>query len=279
MGSASPERATSVPLSAVLVTDDSMGGVVSRVVVQRTAEMKSRRPDRISLERRELTEVPQLPGERQLRSLNLQHNAITTLHRAGAASDAAAPQGAALIGAQCPHIVFLDLYNNQIATLGNGLELLHELQVLILGKNRLRSVEGLHFTPLRSLDVLDLRSNLLTSAPSNGYPLFPTLAHMTKLRTLNLAGNQVGSSLRRRRYAALSGARAPRVPSAPPPHFAPPTAAAPRPSHRPPAPLPSLPPAARTHARDRVAPCANRAQLLAQCARRALLGARRSHWA
>ena len=90
--------------------------------------------------------------------------------------------------------VFLDLYNNDIESLGNGLEHFSELQVLILGKNRLKSVEGLGLGPLKSLDVLDLRSNMLTSIASStnmGVALFPTLSHMTKLRTLNLAGNQL----------------------------------------------------------------------------------------
>ena len=90
--------------------------------------------------------------------------------------------------------VFLDLYNNDIESLGNGLEHFSELQVLILGKNRLQSVEGLGHGPLKSLDVLDLRSNMLTSMASStnmGVALFPTLSHMTKLRTLNLAGNQL----------------------------------------------------------------------------------------
>ena len=90
--------------------------------------------------------------------------------------------------------VFLDLYNNDIESLGNGLEHFSGLQVLILGKNRLQSVEGLGLGPLKSLDVLDLRSNMLTSIASStnmGVALFPTLSHMTKLRTLNLAGNQL----------------------------------------------------------------------------------------
>ena len=90
--------------------------------------------------------------------------------------------------------VFLDLYNNDIESLGNGLEHFSELQVLILGKNRLKSVEGLGLGPLKSLDVLDLRSNMLTSIASStnmGVALFPTLSHMTKLRTLNLAGNEL----------------------------------------------------------------------------------------
>ena len=280
MGSSSPER-SSVPLSAVLVTDDSMGGVVSRIVVQRTAEMKLRRPERIELERRQLVVVPQLPGERQLRSLNLQHNAITTLHNAGALSGAAAQrgssggsggagpfaalQGAAQIGAQCPHIVFLDLYNNQITTIGNGLELLHELQVLILGKNRLRSVEGLHLPPLRSLDVLDLRSNHLTSAPSNGYPLFPTLAHMTKLRTLNLAGNQVRCVVVARRSLVCAPSLSLHTPWSPhPPHLC--------------TPHPRIH-SARAHARHLIASRADGTQLLAQLAGRALIRAKCTHWA
>ena len=106
------------PSTSTLPLHSSAG----RMVVQRSVEMRERRPERISLERRELTAVPHFPNERQLRSLNLQHNHIITLHNTAAKEGSVTSAGAAParrgdgdqqqqlqqlkhLGLQCPHIV------------------------------------------------------------------------------------------------------------------------------------------------------------------------------
>ena len=64
---------------------------------------------------------PILIGEVKLRLLSLQHNLLTRLER---------------MALLClPHLVFLDIYNNQLENIA-PLECLHNLRVLLLGKNR-----------------------------------------------------------------------------------------------------------------------------------------------
>lgn len=64
---------------------------------------------------------PILIGEAKLRLLSLQHNLLTKLER---------------MALLClPHLVFLDIYNNQLENMA-ALSCLHHLRVLLLGKNR-----------------------------------------------------------------------------------------------------------------------------------------------
>lgn len=78
------------------------------------------------------------------------------------------------------HLVFLDLYDNQIERIGN-LDGLPTLSVLLLGKNRLNDISGL--TSLsQTLRVLDLHGNKINNVANK-------LNCLQELKSLNLAGN------------------------------------------------------------------------------------------
>ncbi|XP_068148514.1 uncharacterized protein [Drosophila tropicalis] len=80
------------------------------------------------------------------------------------------------------HLVFLDLYDNQIERIAN-LDGLPALTVLLLGKNRITDIGGL--SSLKdSLRVLDLHGNKLTSLGNR-------INCLQQLKSLNLAGNQI----------------------------------------------------------------------------------------
>lgn len=89
--------------------------------VSRLQEEKETQPDRISLDRRGLTNIPVIEGEPKLRLLSLQHNLINSLEMLGKQS--------------FPSLVFLDIYDNQIEQM-QYLEKLENLRVLLMGKNR-----------------------------------------------------------------------------------------------------------------------------------------------
>jgi len=129
----------------------------------RTASAKRRNfSERIDLDNRGLTEIPNLAGEEMLKLLNLQHNQILKL------------SGIEVLS----RLVFLDLYDNQISDM-TPLGPLRSLRVLMLGKNNIRSINGLQ--NMTKLDVLDIHSNRI--AKING------IQHIDSLRVLNLAGN------------------------------------------------------------------------------------------
>jgi leucine-rich repeat-containing protein 49 len=68
------------------------------LVIYRKPSERMANPDRLNLDKRELTHMPLLEGEERLRLLNLQHNHITQIENL----------------VSLPNLIFLDLYNNQI---------------------------------------------------------------------------------------------------------------------------------------------------------------------
>ncbi|CAH0391269.1 unnamed protein product [Bemisia tabaci] len=166
-----------------------------KVQASRSQKEKDRNPDRISLDRRGLSCVPVIAGEAKVRLISLQHNLITRLDN--------------MTSVGVPHLVFLDLYDNQLDKI-SGIECLCNLRVLLLGKNRLKRIEGLHNQ--RRLEVLDVHGNQI-SVVSN-------LSSLEQLKVLNLAANQIRVisstdlhglaslqelNLRRNRISKLSG--------------------------------------------------------------------------
>lgn len=95
------------------------------VRVARTRAERDRNPDRISLDRRGLTQLPMLDDEPRLRLLSLQHNLLSNLEGFKAQ--------------KFPFLVFLDLYDNQLEKV-DGLDGLGNLRVLLIGKNRYYSI-------------------------------------------------------------------------------------------------------------------------------------------
>ena len=93
--------------------------------VYRSAPARALNPERLNLDRRNLSNCPALSGEEELRLLNFENNAITKITN--------------LTG--LPNLIFLDLYNNQIREI-TGLDAIPSLRVLMLGKNSIRRVEG-----------------------------------------------------------------------------------------------------------------------------------------
>jgi leucine-rich repeat-containing protein 49 len=131
-------------------------------IVLRPPEERMKNPERLNLDRRNLSVCPILEGEDRLRLLNLQHNNIRKIENISFFR----------------HLVFLDLYDNQIQHIG-GISELVSLRVLMLGKNRIVRISGLE--TLQRLDVLDLHGNQISDMSG--------LENLGHLRVLNLAGN------------------------------------------------------------------------------------------
>lgn len=161
---------TTTPLTQVQPADEE--GVIFAVsqkhpgipFVYRTQTARMVSPERLNLDRRNMTICPVLEGEEQLRLLNFENNNILKISNLR----------------NLPNLIFLDLYNNQIQEI-SGLESLSTLRVLMLGKNYIRKIENLE--SLHKLDVLDLHSNRISRIQN--------LSHLRDLRVLNLAGNQI----------------------------------------------------------------------------------------
>lgn len=140
-------------------------GLPGVLVVYRKPSERNSNPERLNLDRRELSQVPLLEGEEKLRLLNYQHNFITKIENL----------------LSLPNLIFLDLYNNQIKEI-NGLHTVSTLRVLMLGKNQIEKIKNLNM--LIKLDVLDLHSNKIGKIEN--------LNGLQELRVLNLANNQIG---------------------------------------------------------------------------------------
>eukprot|EP00731_Ephydatia_muelleri_P016701 Em0009g1125a len=160
------------PLSSDLLITSverlSLSTVGGGLPLFRTAEERTAItcPDRLNLDRRQLTCCPALQeGGERLRLLNLQHNSIARL-------------GENL--SRLTRLVFLDLYDNLVTEI-SGLDELASLRVLMLGKNRIKRISGLEH--LVHLDVLDLHGNMIKEMEN--------LSHLCHLRVLNLAGNKL----------------------------------------------------------------------------------------
>eukprot|EP01135_Chromosphaera_perkinsii_P002414 Nk52_evm20s223 gene=Nk52_evmTU20s223 len=179
--SASTGAGTNQPKAASAMDNPSMefcqintasGGLVfaksklrpDEYIVYRVPSEKNKNPERLNLDRLQLTNCPILEGEEKLRLLNLQHNEIKSIDN--------------MVNLQ--NLIFLDLYDNHITKI-NGLGCLLGLRVLMLGKNRIRTIENLK--ALTRLDVLDLHGNEIANIEN--------LSHLSGLRVLNLAGNRI----------------------------------------------------------------------------------------
>lgn len=88
------------------------------LVVYRKPSERNANPEKLNLDKKELTHLPLLEGEERLRLLNLQHNYITKIENL----------------VSLPNLIFLDLYGNQIKEISH-LHTVPTLRVLMLGKN------------------------------------------------------------------------------------------------------------------------------------------------
>lgn len=96
------------------------------LVVYRKPSERNANPDRLILDKRELTHMPLLEGEEKLRLLNLQHNHVTKIENL----------------VSLPALIFLDLYNNNIKEISH-LHTVPTLRVLMLGKNYIERIKNL----------------------------------------------------------------------------------------------------------------------------------------
>lgn len=154
-----------VPLDGIIFARSRMNP--STLIVFRTPEERSRNPERLNLDRRQLDVCPFLENETRLRLLNYQNNNITVIQNLE----------------NLPNLIFLDLYNNKITSLDGPLSSLKTLRVLMAGKNKITEISNL--SNLKKLDVLDLHSNNITEI--DGF------ATLQDLRVLNLAGNSISA--------------------------------------------------------------------------------------
>jgi len=132
--------------------------------VYRKPSERNANPDRLNLDKRDLTNMPLLEGEERLRLLNLQHNHVSKIENL----------------VSLPALIFLDLYNNSIKEISH-LHTVPTLRVLMLGKNFIERIRNLQ--NLTKLDVLDLHSNKITHIEN--------ISHLQELRVLNLANNLI----------------------------------------------------------------------------------------
>lgn len=132
------------------------------LVVFRTPEERTRNPERLNLDRRQLEVCPFLEYEHRLRLLNYQNNNITRIQHLE----------------NLPNLIFLDMYNNKLSTLEGPVSCARGLRVLMAGKNRLTNITNL--SNLKKLDVLDLHSNEIKRVAG--------MDALIDLRVLNLAG-------------------------------------------------------------------------------------------
>lgn len=96
------------------------------LVVYRKPSERASNPERLNLDKRELSHMPLLEGEERLRLLNLQHNHIQKIENL----------------VSLPNLIFLDLYNNQIKEISH-LHTIPTLRVLMLGKNFIEQIRNL----------------------------------------------------------------------------------------------------------------------------------------
>uniref|UniRef100_A0A7S4GPD4 Uncharacterized protein n=1 Tax=Oxyrrhis marina TaxID=2969 RepID=A0A7S4GPD4_OXYMA len=134
------------------------------LVVYRSPVERASSPQRLSLERKDLTHCPLLEGEVGLRILSYQNNQITAISNL----------------VSLPNLVFLDLSNNRISAISN-LDTVPTLRVLKLAKNKISTLCNLE--ALQHLDVLDMHGNAVQRIEG--------LDGSTELRVLNLASNQL----------------------------------------------------------------------------------------
>jgi len=135
-----------------------------RITISRSEQERKENPERLNLDRRNLTYCPLLENESQLKLLNFQYNQIQRIENL----------------VHLNNLIFLDLYNNKIKKI-EGLNELSALRVLMLGKNQIDKIENLDL--LKRLDVLDLHNNRIRTIEN--------ISHLKELRVLNLAGNQI----------------------------------------------------------------------------------------
>ncbi|XP_056099932.1 leucine-rich repeat-containing protein 49-like isoform X2 [Rhinichthys klamathensis goyatoka] len=123
-------------------------------------------PERLDLDRRGLTAVPDLDPRRcvSLRLLNLQQNLVSHLQDL----------------LHLRHLALLDLRDNRVIDMC-GVSALSSLRVLLLGNNRIQRIGDLD--GLAKLDVLDLHSNQISQIEN--------VSGLSKLRLLNLSGNRI----------------------------------------------------------------------------------------
>ena len=96
------------------------------LVVYRKPSERNANPDRLNLDKRDLTHMPLLEGEERLRLLNLQHNHVSKIENL----------------VSLPALIFLDLYNNSIKEISH-LHTVPTLRVLMLGKNYIERIRNL----------------------------------------------------------------------------------------------------------------------------------------
>ena len=96
------------------------------LVVYRKPSERNAHPDKLLLNKRDLSHLPLLEGEEKLRLLNLQNNQISKIENL----------------VSLPSLICLDLCWNKISEIQN-LHTVDSLRVLMLGKNQISKIRGL----------------------------------------------------------------------------------------------------------------------------------------
>ena len=139
-----------------------------QIIVYRKPNLRQKNPEKISLIKKDLPQIPLLETEDniQLKYLDLESNLITKIDHLVSLSN----------------LLFLNLYDNQIKEIEN-LQFAPKLKALMLGKNNISKIKNLECLP--NIEVLDLHCNNIK--------IIENLECLSKLRIINLANNQITS--------------------------------------------------------------------------------------
>lgn len=134
------------------------------LVVYRKPSERNMHPDKLNLDKRELSHLPLLEGEERLKLLNLKSNVIVKIENL----------------VSLPNLVCLDLYCNKVSEIEN-LHTVPSLRMLSLGKNNITRIRGLD--SLKHLEMLDLHNNKISKIEN--------IKHLSSLKALNLSNNNI----------------------------------------------------------------------------------------
>jgi leucine-rich repeat-containing protein 49 len=136
------------------------------LVVYRKPSERNTHPDKLQLNKRDLTHLPLLEGEEKLRTLNLQNNQICKIENL----------------VSLPNLTSLQLYSNRVTEIQN-LHTVPSLKTLLLGKNLITRIRGLD--SLKYLEMLDLHKNKISKIEN--------IRHLSNLMVLSISNNNISA--------------------------------------------------------------------------------------
>ena len=117
-------------------------------------------------------ELRSLNGLYTLNSLDLENNSISTIHKEAFAN--------------CSNIKDLNLFKNKIYQVPDAIKMIHSLNTVDIGGNKIQAVEEDSLASLPNLIGLKLDHNKIRAIDKNAF------SRLSNLQILNLGGNRIG---------------------------------------------------------------------------------------